>query len=172
MAVYGHTMVAYKGFAYVYGGIKMDSPTSDIFQINLRTSEASQLTPAPYRRRDHAAVFLTRFMIVQGGIDGANEVKNTFFYYDTETAKWNVPQQYQMPFLSHHSLTAVPQKNRRKQYTLHEVLSDNLYIFGGRTDRDSTSNKLFKVRVRESNDITTEELICKGVPYPRYSACV
>jgi hypothetical protein len=31
-------MIAYKGFAYVYGGIKMESPTSDIFQVNLKTS--------------------------------------------------------------------------------------------------------------------------------------
>lgn len=50
----------------------MDSPTSDLNQINLKTSEMSQLTPAPYRRRDHACAFLTRFMIVQGGIDGVN----------------------------------------------------------------------------------------------------
>lgn len=61
-----------------------------------------------------------------------------------------------MPFLSHHSLVAVPQKNRRKQYTLHDVLNENLYIFGGRTDKDEVSSKLFKIRVRESNDLTTE----------------
>jgi len=37
MAVYGHTMEAYKGFAYIYGGIKMDTPTSDLTQISLKT---------------------------------------------------------------------------------------------------------------------------------------
>ena len=37
-----------------------------------------------------------------------------------------------MPYLSHHSIVVVPQKNRRKQYSFHEVLGENLYIFGGK----------------------------------------
>lgn len=41
-----------------------------------------------------------------------------------------------MPYLSHHSLIVIPQKNRKKQYSLQDVLSDNLYIFGGKNERD------------------------------------
>lgn len=65
-------MCAYKGVSYVYGGVKMDSPTCELLQINLKTSAQVQLSHAPFRRRDHAATMLTRFMVVQGGIDGSN----------------------------------------------------------------------------------------------------
>ena len=100
----------------------MDSPSSQVLQVNLKTSVTTQLSAAPFRRRDHAAAFLARFMIIQGGIEGAEEVKNNLFYFDTESLKWSVPQQYQMPYLSHHALAVIPQKNRRKQYNFHEVL--------------------------------------------------
>ena len=63
-------MVAFKGYAYIYGGIKMDTPTNELIQINLKSSVENQLSPAPYRRRDHSMTVLNRFLIVQGGIEG------------------------------------------------------------------------------------------------------
>ena len=46
-----------------------------------------------------------------------------------------MPPQYQMPYLSHHGLVAIPQKIRRKNYTIQDVLGENLYIFGGKNER-------------------------------------
>jgi hypothetical protein len=135
MAVFGHTMLAYKGTAYVYGGVRMDSPSNELVQINLKTLTVTQMTSAPLRRRDHAAAFLARFMVVQGGIEGSNDLRSTLFYMDTETGKWSVPQQYQMPYLSHHALVVVPQKSRRKQYSFNEVVGENIYLFGGKNDK-------------------------------------
>ena len=68
LAVYGHTMVTYKGNAYVYGGIKLESPSNELIQINLKNLSSNQLNCAPFRRRDHAATFLARFMVIHGGI--------------------------------------------------------------------------------------------------------
>ena len=65
-------MCVYKRFSYVYGGVRNDSPTCELLQINLKTSVQVQLSQAPFRRRDHAATMLTRYMVVQGGIDGSN----------------------------------------------------------------------------------------------------
>ena len=135
MALYSHSMATFKGFSYIFGGVKMGSPTSSLFQINLDNSDTSQLNHAPFRRRDHACTFLNRFMVIQGGIEGLDELKNNLFYFDTENSKWSVPQQYQMPFLSHHALVAVPQKPRKKQYSFYDVLGENLYIFGGKNEK-------------------------------------
>ena len=77
-----------------------------------------------------------------------------------------------MPYLSHHALVAIPQKPRKKQYSLYDVLGENLYIFGGKNEKESSTNKLFRIKARESNDLTTEEISTKGAPYPRYSACI
>lgn len=77
-----------------------------------------------------------------------------------------------MPFLSHHSLVAIPQKHRKKNYSFYDVLGENLYIFGGKTEKDVSSNRLYKVKARESGDLTTEEIVARGSPFPRHSACV
>lgn len=91
-----------------------------------------QLALAPYRRRDHAMVLINRFLVVHGGVEGENEVKNTLFYFDTENERWNAPSQYHLPFLSHHSIVTVPMKTRKKQCSFQEAAGDSIYIFGGR----------------------------------------
>jgi len=53
-----------------------------------------------------------------------------------------------MPYLSHHALVAVPQKPRKKQYSLYDVLGENLYIFGGKNEKETSTNKLFRIKAR------------------------
>lgn len=60
-------MAAFRGYLYIFGGIKMDSPTNELIQINTKTSAVNQLPTAPHRRRDHAMTFVNRFLTVQGG---------------------------------------------------------------------------------------------------------
>jgi hypothetical protein len=40
-------MAAFRGSLYIYGGIKMDSPTNELLLINLKTSEMAQLPQHP-----------------------------------------------------------------------------------------------------------------------------
>lgn len=115
---------------------------------------------------------VNRFLIVQGGIEGENEVRNTLFYFDTDSGRWNVPSQYQMPYLSHHSLIVVPMKTRKKHCTFQEAVMDAIYIFGGKDDKEKSTNRLCRIRVRESGDIVSEDIFVKGAPLPRHSACV
>lgn len=133
LAVYGHTMAVHKGSLYIFGGVKMESPTNDLLQIIPNSSSsASPLSPAPHRRRDHAMAFMNRFLVVQGGVSSRNDIKSTLFYFDTESGKWHVPLQYQMPFLSHHAFIVAPLKNRKKQCTFQEAVDSCAYIFGGK----------------------------------------
>lgn len=38
LAVYSHTTAVYRGSLFIFGGIKMDTPTNDLLQINLKTA--------------------------------------------------------------------------------------------------------------------------------------
>ena len=39
LAVYSHTAAVYRGSLFIFGGIRMDTPTNDLLQINLKTSK-------------------------------------------------------------------------------------------------------------------------------------
>ena len=149
----------------------MEVVTNEVFIMNLKTEE-TQLVSSFFRRRDHAMSLIYRFLTVHGGIDDQYEVKNTLFYFDCETNKWHVPQQHQMPSLSHHAMVTVPHRIRKKNWNFNEAITDSTYIFGGKNEKDVSSNKLYKIRVRESGDLITEEVVARGAPYPRHSASV
>ena len=49
----------------------------------MKNEDIHQLTSAPFRRKDHAAAMLGKYMVIHGGIEGSNEIRNTLFYLDT-----------------------------------------------------------------------------------------
>ncbi len=62
-------MKAYKNFAFIYGGINGDI-LNDLIIMNLKTMKLKTGLMAPFRRKDHAATMIGKFMIIYGGIEG------------------------------------------------------------------------------------------------------
>ena len=63
-------MKAYKGYAFIYGGVNGDI-MNDLLVMNLKTMKFKFGLSAPLRRKQHAATMLGRFMVVHGGIEGS-----------------------------------------------------------------------------------------------------
>lgn len=63
----GHSFLSYKGKAYVYGGILSSGPTNSLQILNLKSLKLSESPQCDYRRTDHAAVIMSKFMFVHGG---------------------------------------------------------------------------------------------------------
>ena len=74
---------------------------------------------------------ISKYLVIQGGLEGTNLIKNTIFYFDLENNRWIVPLQAQMPNLSHHSIVSIPYKSRKRVTSLQDTLADSIYIFGG-----------------------------------------
>jgi hypothetical protein len=66
---------------------------------------------------------ISKFLVVHGGLEGTNLTKNTLFYYDIENSKWVIPLQAQLPFLSHHSMTTIPYRIRKRVISLQDTLA-------------------------------------------------
>lgn len=47
-----------------------------------------------------------KYMIIHGGIDGA-DTKNNLFYYDIDANSWTSISNASLPFLSHHKMVTV-----------------------------------------------------------------
>jgi hypothetical protein len=77
---------------------------------------------------------ISKYLVVQGGLEGTSLTKNTIFYYDIENNKWVVPLQVQLPFLSHHSMTTIPYRSRKRVISLQDTLSESVFLFGGLTE--------------------------------------
>ena len=43
----------------------------------------SNMPSAPFRRKEHAMTFFSKYIIIHGGIESLSEIKNNLFYYDT-----------------------------------------------------------------------------------------
>jgi hypothetical protein len=74
---------------------------------------------------------ISKYLVIQGGLEGTNLIKNTIFYFDLENNRWVVPLQAQMPYLSHHAIVSIPYKSRKRVSSLQDTLIDSIYIFGG-----------------------------------------
>lgn len=74
---------------------------------------------------------ISKYLVVQGGLEGTNLIKNTIFYFDLEHNRWIVPLQSQMPCLSHHAMASIPYKSRKRVSALQDTLLESIYIFGG-----------------------------------------
>lgn len=132
----------------------------------------TQINPAPFRRKQHAMAFLSKYMIIHGGIQNGSEVKNTLFYFDTESGHWCSPIQHLMPYLSHHSMVAIPIKHKRKISTFLDLIGESVYIFGGKDEKGLISNKFQKLKIQNDDHVTTEEIVVPGGPEPRHSFCM
>lgn len=130
-SIYGHTLRIYKGNAYIFGGTRQESSTNELVALSLKTMTVGQMPSAPYRRKEHSMALIAKYLVIQGGLEGTNLIKNTLFYFDIENSKWIVPIQSQMPLLSHHSMAAVPYRGRKKFNSLQDALGESVYMFGG-----------------------------------------
>jgi hypothetical protein len=61
-----------------------------------------------------------------------------------------------MPYLSHHSMASISSRSKKKSLTLQDSLGDSIYIFGGKNEKDLTSNKLYRLKVKETGELTCE----------------
>eukprot|EP01133_Synstelium_polycarpum_P021128 gene21128-25382_t len=125
---HSHTMVAYNGQLYLFGGIGKDSAVyNDLHIYNPTTNEWTDVPIAPNetnngvvpsRRWGHTAVVVGEEMLVFGGM------KDTSFYrnvvaYSFSTRKWH---QVSSPNNAH---------PHGRQYHGCEVVGRRMYIFGG-----------------------------------------
>ena len=63
----GHSFSSYQGKGYIYGGILSASPTNSLQIINLKTFKLIEGPRCGYRRTDHAATMMSKYMFVHGG---------------------------------------------------------------------------------------------------------
>lgn len=89
-----------------------------------------------------------------------------------ESGNWSVPLQYQLPYLSHHSIASISSKYKKKSNSLQDSLGDSIYIFGGKTDKEVVSNKLFRLKLRDTGELTAEEILIPKGPQARHSTCL
>jgi hypothetical protein len=60
-------MKSYKNVAYIFGGVNGDT-LNDILILNLKTMKIKNGCPAPFRRKNHAATMVSKFLVIYGGI--------------------------------------------------------------------------------------------------------
>jgi hypothetical protein len=69
-------------------------------------------------RRDHAATTLSRYMLIQGGIQQGNTHSNDFYLYNMEQDGWCEMKMVGVdkPYLSHHKIVSTYKKGRKMRY--------------------------------------------------------
>lgn len=111
----GHSFGCYKGKGYVYGGSSNDV-LNELSIANLKDLKFTEGQRCQFRRKNHAMIMISKYMIIHGGIE-SNQVKNTIYYYNTDTNTWIYPNvSSTLPYLSSHGIASTfPLKTKKKQ---------------------------------------------------------
>ena len=71
--------------------------------------------------------------------------------------------------------TEVRSKKRVRRFI--DLCMGTIYIFGGKTENNICSNKLYKLKVKDDHEVAVEEILYHGnpenqnIPEPRHSCC-
>lgn len=121
---YGHTVVAFQGRIYLFGGRNDLAPCNDLFCFDVSTwrwSRPKVTGPLPERRDGHTACVIHGFMYVFGGFEEAyDRMDNSVYTLNLRTMEWK------------HQSCEGPTPYARDFHTA-TVFGDRMVIFGGRT---------------------------------------
>ncbi|GMT11838.1 hypothetical protein PFISCL1PPCAC_3135, partial [Pristionchus fissidentatus] len=123
---YGHTVVAHRGKAYLWGGRNDEVGASDIVHVfdpvsNKWTSLATKGRTPP-ARDGHSAVVYNDQMIIFGGFEEADQrFSQETYVFDFATAKWE-------------EMATMGERPRWRDFHTSVVMGEEMYVFGGRCD--------------------------------------
>lgn len=110
----GHTFGCYKGRGFIYGGSSIDI-TNELSIVDFKNLKFTEGKHCHYRRKNHAMIMISKFMIIHGGIE-SNEVTNSLYFYNTETNTWIYPAVLStLPYLANHAITSTYPLNTRNR---------------------------------------------------------
>jgi len=158
----GHSAVRIGEKIFVHGGYDLNNILSDILEIDLTTSDLTikkmklqdnedNLTFWPTGRFGHAFVKSSGGFFIHGGKTAVG-ISNELLFYNTIEDLWMHWVDLNLPKLVYHSMTSV---------------EDDVYVFGGGTERGAFSNILYKFHESNPNKWTIVSSSCCVKPKDR-----
>lgn len=161
--VFSRSVMIPDGRIYLMGGEDQDGAKKQVYCIDVKTidenSSFSMLNSMPCKKIDFSMTYLDNHIYIITGKDHSNEIVGTCEAYNIQTDRWK--------------LIADVNQKRYAASAISIQESKKIFLFGGRSDNQSTMAKYIeeysvelniwrKIKLKKPNDWTPAE-VCNGI---------